>query len=279
MTNPREQWQQLQVRLLILYDQEVSKTYRGKEFQVASPNWTFWLLRQGSVCLRPPVGREIRADAGEGVLIPPDYHRVQYFSDDSRMLSLHFTATWPGNRRVYEMPGPLVRPLKVWPELEPVARDWLAARDCQENGLESFARLEACRFNWLAAWSRIMAREGIPLLPLLELDPRVEAVVNFLNTLDYQAEIPYGELCRLGGLSRVHLDRLFLQQVGRTPRRHLDDRCLQRASSLLLTTRLPVKTICYQLGFQTTAHFTNWFRRQAGCSPVTFRRTLPERPA
>lgn len=79
------------------------------------------------------------------------------------------------------------------------------------------------------------------------------------------------ELARVAFMSHQHLNRVFKTLTGRTPRQHLTDLRLRRASDLLLHSTLPVTEIAFEVGFQSFSHFTQLFKRHIGRSPSAFR--------
>jgi len=266
------EWRQLQFRVTYAYDAPVAPHNYVMLGHVA-PSYTLWLVRAGAVDLRLPQWREV-VTAGHWVLLPPRMVRDQRFTVGAALLSIQFFAGWPGERHLFELAAPLVRPRAAWAELE-AAHVALATR-AQLRGdvpltLAEHTRTEALRQAFLAAWCTTLLGEGLVPHGPRELDPRIEAAIGELERCDYQAAIPYPRLCRVSGLGRVQLDRLFVAQTGQTPRQVLQARCLQQVTERLLTTQQPVKQICFELGFASAAHFSNWFRRQVGMSPQAYR--------
>jgi transcriptional regulator GlxA family with amidase domain len=86
-----------------------------------------------------------------------------------------------------------------------------------------------------------------------------------------------GEDCSLSGLAAVvglspyHFLRLFKREIGVTPYRFLMQTRIRNAVELLRDTRLPVTEIAFSVGFGDLSNFTNFFRREIGCSPSQFR--------
>lgn len=80
---------------------------------------------------------------------------------------------------------------------------------------------------------------------------------------------------------RYYADRLnvasgYLAQVvrrarGLSPKSIIDGRILAEAERLLRTTDHTVQEIAYELGFNTQAHFSKFFKKQKGISPTQYR--------
>jgi AraC-like DNA-binding protein len=78
------------------------------------------------------------------------------------------------------------------------------------------------------------------------------------------------------GLSSYHFARIFRQYTGLTPYAYLTQQRLARAKTLLQTTGLTIKEICFACGFNNTSHFATTFRERVGISPSEHRRCHTE---
>lgn len=68
-----------------------------------------------------------------------------------------------------------------------------------------------------------------------------------------------------------HLNKVLKENTGRTTTDFIGGRLAQEAKILLRQTDWNVSEIAFSLGFEEVAHFSNFFRRQVGVSPVAFR--------
>jgi AraC family transcriptional regulator, regulatory protein of adaptative response / methylphosphotriester-DNA alkyltransferase methyltransferase len=73
------------------------------------------------------------------------------------------------------------------------------------------------------------------------------------------------------GLSPFHLERIFKQETGETPRTYLEKIRVDKASHLLKTTNHTNLEICFEVGFQSPSNFYKVFRRSKHCSPSEYR--------
>ncbi|MBP5288403.1 MAG: helix-turn-helix domain-containing protein [Clostridia bacterium] len=69
-----------------------------------------------------------------------------------------------------------------------------------------------------------------------------------------------------------YLNRLMIRQTGMSLHRYILQRRLAKATQLLLTTQEPVGEIASKLGFYSASHFSNFFKRETGISPVRYRK-------
>jgi AraC family transcriptional regulator len=81
-------------------------------------------------------------------------------------------------------------------------------------------------------------------------------------------------LAQLGGLSRYHFARAFSATTGASPVQFVRERRLERAEVLLRTTAQDLASIAKAVGFGGQQQFANAFRRQHGCSPSAYRRSV-----
>ncbi|TRZ41300.1 helix-turn-helix domain-containing protein [Robertkochia solimangrovi] len=68
-----------------------------------------------------------------------------------------------------------------------------------------------------------------------------------------------------------HLNRILKENTGRTTTEIINNRILQEAKILLKQTDWNVSEIAYGLGFEEVAHFSNFFKKRAAITPVSFR--------
>jgi len=68
-----------------------------------------------------------------------------------------------------------------------------------------------------------------------------------------------------------HLNKVLKENTGKTTTDVIGSRLVQEAKILLKQTDWNVSEIAYSLGFDEVAHFSNFFKKQAGLSPLAFR--------
>lgn len=80
------------------------------------------------------------------------------------------------------------------------------------------------------------------------------------------------DLAAAAGLHPVYLARLFRRSFGVPPHQYIQQRRVERAKRLLLSTDQPLTEIALACGFASPSHFSTSFRRLVGCSPSAFRK-------
>ncbi|RZK64361.1 MAG: helix-turn-helix domain-containing protein [Pedobacter sp.] len=68
-----------------------------------------------------------------------------------------------------------------------------------------------------------------------------------------------------------HLNRAIKETTGKTTTELIAERIVTEAKSLLKHTRWNIAEISYCLGFEESAHFNNFFKKQTQFTPTTFR--------
>ena len=68
-----------------------------------------------------------------------------------------------------------------------------------------------------------------------------------------------------------HLNKVLKENTGKTTTDFISSRLTQEAKILLKQTDWNISEIAYALGFEEVAHFSNFFKKQAGLSPLIFR--------
>ena len=116
--------------------------------------------------------------------------------------------------------------------------------------------------------------EAMAPLPSVQgaLDPRrLELIREFVDA-HLNEDVSLDRLASKACLSPFHFARAFKAATGRTPHRYVIERRIQYAKKLIAENRLPLATIAEKCGFCSQAHFTTWFRRLVGRTPMAFKR-------
>lgn len=101
-------------------------------------------------------------------------------------------------------------------------------------------------------------------------DDFISEVVMFINE-NIESGITVKKLAQKFGYCVKHTRALFHASLGLSPKQYIDSVRLERASTLLITTNLPLQDIADRLNFSTVSHFANAFKKKYGESPTMFR--------
>jgi AraC-like DNA-binding protein len=84
-------------------------------------------------------------------------------------------------------------------------------------------------------------------------------------------EWPVRRLARVSGVSEAHFARSFKDAFGVPPHRYLLTRRIERATTLLRETDLPITDVAFRTGWSSLGTFGRTFRDVTGTSPGDFR--------
>lgn len=123
----------------------------------------------------------------------------------------------------------------------------------------------------LIEWVLILAKDGQRGVRLRPRDPRVSRV---LKLIEDRAPAPPtdAELRAASGLSPSRLASVFRSQVGISVMGAVNRVRLRAAKYALLDPTRKMEDIAAQTGFQSPYAFSNWFLKQTGQRPGSFRR-------
>ncbi len=79
------------------------------------------------------------------------------------------------------------------------------------------------------------------------------------------------ELAAQASLSEFHFARMFRQSMQMAPHQYVMQRRMEKAKTLVRTTRQPLTDIALACGFSSASHFSNRFRAATGLTPSQLR--------
>lgn len=262
-----------------------SSIFYGKCFRA-------WLLDDGDAVLdfaprhRPDQNSRIRLAIGKWLFIPSG-EGFQRFSDDARILSVSFTARWPTGEPLFAPDHPSGVPAVRVPELQVEGRH--LARVCGEHPqvphhefghdnlpLRSLCEINSRLFVWLGSFLEAAREAGWSIQLPTELDPRIASALRLVEEWPLCTTLRIPELAERCGLSASQLNRLFRHHHGCTPATLFAERKREYARRQVQAGQMPLKEICYALGFTAPSHFSAWFRKEFGQAPRTMRDSINE---
>lgn len=87
-------------------------------------------------------------------------------------------------------------------------------------------------------------------------------------------KIDYAAVALNVGMSLRHLERLFKNELGKTPRELVIEWRIDEAKAQIRDTHLSIAQIAFSTGFSNQSHFSSTFRSLVGCLPSDFRENL-----
>lgn len=104
-----------------------------------------------------------------------------------------------------------------------------------------------------------------------DADENVLRAQQFIDDNFYKP-ITVDDIADYAGLSRYHFSRIFKKETGYSPHQYLINIRLRHARELLSTDSASLDTIAATCGFSSTSHFISVFKKEAGVTPVMFKK-------
>ncbi|MEQ1603482.1 MAG: AraC family transcriptional regulator [Pyrinomonadaceae bacterium] len=105
------------------------------------------------------------------------------------------------------------------------------------------------------------------------MDHRITEILTTIEASFTQAP-DVDALAEMSNVSISHLQHLFKEETGKSITQHVKQLRLEKACSLLQTTNLRIKEICYSVGMADCSHFVRDFKREFGVSPSEYRNSV-----
>lgn len=102
-------------------------------------------------------------------------------------------------------------------------------------------------------------------------DKRIFESMNFIHA-NLTQHITTEQLANMVSLSPEHFIRLFNKIIGTTPMQYINQKRIEKAQLLMLTTDLHIKNIALSLGYTDNSYFVRVFKRIVGTTPMEYRK-------
>lgn len=99
----------------------------------------------------------------------------------------------------------------------------------------------------------------------------IEYATLYINQ-NIENDISVSQLSQQFGYCEKHIRTLFKSYLGISPKQYIDAVRLERASTLLITTKMSLQEITDQLCFYSVNHFINSFKKKYNITPINYRK-------
>ena len=140
------------------------------------------------------------------------------------------------------------------------------------------------KFDLLRNHLHVLMHEALKLQPLNNYVEHKNASTRiaslFLELLDRQFPVDFqrplslktpNQFAELLSVHVNHLNRAVREVTGKTTTVHLNERIVAEAKALLSHTACNISEISHSLGYEYPTYFNNFFKKQTGIAPTTFR--------
>ncbi|RMD74552.1 MAG: AraC family transcriptional regulator, partial [Lentisphaerae bacterium] len=237
-----------------------------------------WLLYRGQLEIDYEDGLSDRFSAPCWVF-PRAIPGQRQFSADTHALIINFRLAWPDHHHLFRRLSHYSQPANAFPLLEKyglelarmAATHFPDARNRIPFALAPpllYFQLQQKFYQWLTQYIQVMNALEIPYHLMAPIDPRLQRALDFIVRHPYHRPFPVEVCARHAGCSLSTLNRLFVQQFGKTPVQYYNWRRLEFARTLLSSSSLSIKALTSELGFSSPPHFSRWFKQQTGLTPT-----------
>ncbi len=106
---------------------------------------------------------------------------------------------------------------------------------------------------------------------------KINKVIDYIN-LNFTNEIKNSELAEIAGYHEYYLNRLFICHMGISMHKFILQKRINEGKRLLLNTKLPISEIASKTGFNSTTHFSSYFKKEMDMSPFEYRKIFKNNP-
>jgi len=251
-----------------------------KETDVLRGFWRLYLNEQAGVGLNVG-GKRFAMPAGAIVLVPPHLEFDIELKHPVRQLFLLFEFLgWPPDVIREVLPGPETLPEDELLALlsQQLRRDLSA--DTGPLSPPTTSRLKALiHLSVAAVLARAPADRARRALRINVGQRKMLAVLQYIDE-NLATTMSNSTLAGIARSSESRFTRNFREATGRSPARYVQERRLERASALLISTNLGIDEIARDCGFANRYYFTRVFKQRMGLPPGRYRSDHPpaERP-
>lgn len=283
---PVESWQLLKRKLIYAADKQVTGIGPTTE---TYQHLVVWMVLAGEAEVSQS-DSPLTIPKGYGVVVLPG-KITRKFSPGNRIISIRISLEWPTGEGLFEGPG--IVPFAFVNEPDLVASAQALAAAAKSSGLNDDSRdmnwaqfrvmpqtLTAEEFFALDSAATEFCHRLIAFLLARPVSPHLlstedHRVLDTLRLIDSRADGPpatEAELAERVGVSRSHLKRLFLRDLGKSPAEIQLHKRRDRVRAMLLDSNLSAKEIACGLGFSSPTAFADWCKRHLGDTPGGIRR-------
>ncbi len=257
-----------------LFHKLIEKDMLAVEFRTAAP--CLCMTVRGRETFWASDGREIALEAGEMVLMPANTYMVSDFSSREGPLEAYILSFDAAAIGAFLASRPLMENVRDPGAYKIEAHAALAgffegAKSVYKQVAGTPALLQTKLLECLYLIAEV--DEPARLDGFLSASSRGQAPRNILHVMRENAgrNVSVAEFARMSGRSVTSFNRDFKRQFGMPPRQWLADYKLQKAQDLVLNSRQSVTEIGTALGYSSTSHFIEKFRKQFGTTPKAMR--------
>ncbi|WP_343672304.1 AraC family transcriptional regulator [Chitinophaga sp.] len=121
--------------------------------------------------------------------------------------------------------------------------------------------------------SRFLTQEVFKSNDVLQVPPKILNTISYIQ-LNLQHDLSVTLLAQRLNLHTDYFSRLFFQHTGERPVSYVQEKRIERAQYLMITTQMTFAEIAVQTGFENVFYFSKIFKKITGMSPGNYRKQM-----
>jgi AraC-like DNA-binding protein len=218
-------------------------------------------------------------------LVCPDYlsqYFVQFFEESSDGISL-----FENNRSIFKVRATEIdilnfrRLLEINPgrginrsDNPRVYEKNVFYREYQElNNRQSLSTFTETHGILLQLISRFLTQETFGYMEAGDVPVKILRAISYIQ-LNLNQDLSVTHLAKRANLHTDYFSRLFYQHTGERPVKYIQEKRIERAQYLMVTTRMTFGEIAVETGFENVFYFSRVFKKVTGMSPGEYKKQM-----
>lgn len=209
---------------------------------------------------------------GGGMLIPPGVSHALHSlkpEKETQNLAFHFRLLSPLGLPIRDFFPAYYFELSEKEYWAQTLKEWTALVEEKKSLLPVWGE------NLLKSFLVDLSRQGETLRFVTpQLDRRLLAPLKKIHE-DFGGELEVKSLARLAELSEEHFRKVFLKDLGASPKEYIASYRMEKSAELLRTTEMRITEVARRSGFSYDHYFHICFKKHFGVTPSEYRRLTP----
>ncbi|WP_143306518.1 helix-turn-helix domain-containing protein [Chitinophaga vietnamensis] len=121
--------------------------------------------------------------------------------------------------------------------------------------------------------SRFLTRSTFKYNDTQQVPAKILNAISHIQ-LNLHRDLSVGVLAKRANLHTDYFSRLFLQHTGERPVKYIQEKRIERAQYLMVTTQMTFTEIATQTGFENVFYFSKIFKKITGISPGNYKKQV-----
>ena len=143
-------------------------------------------------------------------------------------------------------------------------------QSCKQTDISSALKAKQAVFHLLCYYFECCPPGSVSFIPQ-SFDSPLSSAISYVETHLHE-QITVQQMAEVAGYHSSYFTKLFQTHMGISPGQFILQKKTETATLLLTSTDLPISKIADTLGFDNQFYFSNFFKKQTGMAPSSYRR-------